>query len=153
MGPKIHYVSTAGKGLATFRAVPEIAPKGYDFDMGTNKDKKPEPPRWAIIARSIMDEQDITQEDLTEVFDRKTRGAVGHYFRGIREPSIEQIARLAKRLGISVSQLIGEVPLTPSASSTNEVSRLLEQIDEGDLPLLMNMLRAAASSARNNEEK
>lgn len=70
--------------------------------------KTKEQPKWAGIARSAMKAKGITQEDLIETFEVGTRGAVGHYFTGRREPTIEQLQRLAKKLNISLSALAGE---------------------------------------------
>ena len=58
-----------------------------------------------------MREKRITQEDLCPVFQVKTRSAIGHYFNGRREPSIEQLVGLSQRLGVSISVLLGESPL------------------------------------------
>lgn len=115
--------------------------------MKTKDDIKPVRPRWANTAIGLMKAQGITQEDLKEDFGVNTRGAVGHYLTGRREPSIDQLLKVSRRLGVSVSQLIGEIPLAPSAASSAEVSRLLAQVDKGDLPLLLSMLRAAASAS------
>lgn len=117
--------------------------------MKTQTDKRPTRPKWAVVAIGLMKQKKITQEDLKSDFGVTTRGAVGHYLTGRREPTIDQLLKVAKRLGVNVSQLIGEIPLAPSVVSSLEVSRLLAQVDRGDLPLLMSLLQAAASSPRN----
>lgn len=106
--------------------------------------EKPEPPRWAKIAKPLMREQGVTQEDLVSVLDVETRGAVGHYFTGRREPSIDQLAALAKRLGVTVSELIGEVPLVSDPQDKREILRLLEGVDSDQEETLLRILRAAA---------
>lgn len=121
--------------------------------MSKDANKNPVKPRWAVIAESLMEAQGVTQEDLIKTFQVTTRGAVGHYMRGRREPSIEQIARLASKLGVTVSQLIGEIPLAPDHSDRQEISRLLEQIDSADMPLLRAMLEAAANPQKPQETK
>jgi transcriptional regulator with XRE-family HTH domain len=135
--------------LATFCGVPVKSERYYDSIMKTQTDKRPTRPRWAAIAVGLMKQKKITQEDLKSDFGVTTRGAVGHYMTGRREPTIDQLLKVAKRLGVNVSQLIGEIPLAPSVVSSLEVSRLLAQVDKGDLPLLMSLLQAAASSPKN----
>ena len=49
----------------------------------------------------------LKQADLTDALGVKTRGAVGHYLAGRREPSIEQLAALAAKLQISLGDLVG----------------------------------------------
>lgn len=125
----------------------------YHWRMSKTAKNKPVKPRWAIVAEGLMRDQGVTQEDLVETFQVTTRGAVGHYMSGRREPSIEQIARLAKKFGVSVSQLIGELPLALDQSDRREILWLLEQIDQDNMPLLLSMLEAAATpkTASKNE--
>ncbi|MCG7567097.1 helix-turn-helix transcriptional regulator [Pseudoalteromonas sp. CnMc7-15] len=59
-------------------------------------------PYWITQAQRIMKEKGITQEDLLDVFDVSTRGAVGHYFQGRAEISADQLARLSERLGQNI---------------------------------------------------
>ena len=66
--------------------------------------KKPIPPPWAERATKRMKELDLTQEDLTEVLDVETRGAVGHYFRGRRKLSAQQAGYLAGKLNMSITE-------------------------------------------------
>lgn len=87
----------------------------------------------------------ITQEDLAPIFGKKTRGAVGHYFRGRRQPDINQMIALAKFLGVTLSQLVGEIPLAPDSEAKREAERLIAEIDPANLPVLMGALRGIAS--------
>ena len=101
-------------------------------------------PRWAQIATALMKDKGLRYDDIRSVMGVTTRGAVGHYFTGNREPSVEQLAALAKTLGVSTSHLLGEVPLSPDPQENEEIERLLQEIDPEDKPMLLRMLRAAA---------
>lgn len=103
-------------------------------------DKKP---RWAVIAAGLMKAQGLRYDDVKQAMGVTTKGAVGHYFNGHREPSIEQIAALARLLGVSTSHLIGEIPLSPDPEENAEIERLLQEIEPEDKPLLLRMLKAA----------
>lgn len=123
----------------------------YHLFMGRNNDTSPSAPYWARIAKQVMRGQGITQEDLKETLGVETRGAVGHYMTGRRELSLEQFVRLSRRLGLSVSQLIGESPVALDNSKRAEILRPLDSINEADLPMLVAMLQVAAQ--RSPEEK
>ena len=101
-------------------------------------------PRWATIAKSLMKSQGLVQEDLKEAFGVNTRGGIGHYLSGRREPSIEQIMRLSKRLGVTTSELVGEIPLA-EPQDMQEISQLLRAVGQEGRGMLLTILRAAAS--------
>lgn len=124
-----------------------ISPMKKDKDTGVT------PPRWALIAKSLMAEQGIIQEDLKDVFDVGSRGAVGHYLKGRRQPSIEHIVRLAKRLGVTTSELVGEIPLADSRYK-QEILQLSQEVGAENMPLVMAVIRAAVAGIRkeNGEE-
>lgn len=66
---------------------------------------------WQDRARARMDALGLTQEDLLETLGVATRGAVGHYLSGRREPSIGQFDALAKKLGFSsMDELLNGAP-------------------------------------------
>ncbi len=69
---------------------------------------------WQDRAKAVMKEKGITQESLKSVLGVSTRGAVGHYLSGRREPSIQQLTDLASHLGVRIEWLIrgeGKSPL------------------------------------------
>lgn len=70
-----------------------------------DKNKKPTPPAWAHVAKLKMQQLGLIQEDLVDVFDVKTRGAVGHYFSGRRKISSDQLIALADKLKLSADNL------------------------------------------------
>lgn len=70
---------------------------------------------WQDRVRSVMKEQGITQDALTNVLGVSTRGAVGHYLSGRREPSAAQLQSLAKFLKVDLSWLLtGQGSRNPS---------------------------------------
>ncbi len=73
-----------------------------------NRTKKPD---WAIRAERIMKKSGLIQEDLLETFGVTTRGAVGHYFTGRSQVTIDQLELLATLLDTtSIYLLTGTVP-------------------------------------------
>ena len=61
---------------------------------------------WQDRVRSVMKEKRVTQDALTDVLGVSTRGAVGHYLSGRREPSADQLRSLAEFLGVNISWLL-----------------------------------------------
>ena len=55
-----------------------------------------------------MSKKGIKQKDLLKVFEVETRGAVGHYLTGRREPSVNQLKKFADFLGMKLEELIQE---------------------------------------------
>jgi len=104
-------------------------------------------PRWAVEAKRLMRIAGITQESLAPLLGVQP-ATVSHYFTGKREPDIGQLMKLAKRLGVTVSELTGELPLAESQKESQEVSRLIQAVPEAEKPLLMDLLRAAAARAK-----
>lgn len=131
--------------MNTFCGVSDWTRRSYDLTVDRKDDNQVVQPRWAIIATGLMRDRGLTQEDLKEVFSVTTRGAVGHYMRGRREPSIDQLIALASKLGVTLSELVGEIPLTESRADTAQISALLQEIDQDKLPMLLAMIEAAAA--------
>jgi transcriptional regulator with XRE-family HTH domain len=131
--------------MNTFCGVSDWTRQSYDLTVDRKDDNQVVQPRWAIIATGLMRDRGLTQEDLKEVFSVTTRGAVGHYMRGRREPSIDQLIALASKLGVTLSELVGEIPLTESRADTAQISALLQEIDQDKLPMLLAMIEAAAA--------
>ena len=63
-------------------------------------------PAWAVNAERKMKKIGLQQTDLLKVFEVKTAGAIGHYFNGRREPSINSLLKLAETLNMSLSELV-----------------------------------------------
>jgi transcriptional regulator with XRE-family HTH domain len=69
--------------------------------------------KWYDKAKRLMADKKIRQEDLLGVFGVTTRGAVGHYLTGRRQPDPAQMKALADKLGCGLDELLsdGEVDL------------------------------------------
>jgi len=104
-------------------------------------------PAWALRAKLLMRDQRVTQESLAKMLGT-TRGAVGHYFRGRREPDIDTLVIIAKALGVTVSHLTGELPLSDDPQAAREVEQLVQSLPADSLPLILDMLRAASGRDR-----
>jgi transcriptional regulator with XRE-family HTH domain len=61
---------------------------------------------WYDRAKSRMVGKGVTQEQLMELFGVKTRGAVGHYLNGRRDPSSTVLVTLADRLEMTLDELL-----------------------------------------------
>ncbi len=57
---------------------------------------------WHINAKNIIQQQGVLQKELVPVLGVKTVGAVGHYLRGKRQPTPQQLKNLADHLGVKV---------------------------------------------------
>lgn len=73
---------------------------------------------WHSRAKERMKEVGVTQEGLKKALGVTTRGAVGHYLSGRREPSIEQLIALAKTLRCTVNWLIEGVDTIQDANTS-----------------------------------
>lgn len=73
--------------------------------------------KWTERVKARMTELGLTQADLMEPLGVTTRGAVGHYLNGRRQPSLQQMAALSQALRISTDDLLfGDArPLYPYA--------------------------------------
>lgn len=61
---------------------------------------------WYDRAKTRMADKGVTQEQLLELFGVKTRGAVGHYLNGRRDPSSIVLVTLADRLEMTLDELL-----------------------------------------------
>jgi len=61
---------------------------------------------WIIQAKKIMRDRGITQKDIASAMGKSTRGAVGHYFTGRSQPTLNQLKSLAKYLDITLAELV-----------------------------------------------
>lgn len=72
---------------------------------------------WYDRAKRKMRELGLTQEDLKKPLGVKTRGAVGHYLTGRRDPSPQQLQELAAKLKINVDELLRGTPTSVKEDS------------------------------------
>jgi len=61
---------------------------------------------WANRAKRLMQDKGITQGDLAPILGKETRGAVGHYFTGRTQPTLEQYQAMADFFDVSLSYLL-----------------------------------------------
>lgn len=62
---------------------------------------------WFERAKERMQEIGVTQESLKDILGVETRGAVGHYLSGRRDPTPAQLSALAKKLRMSMDEMMG----------------------------------------------
>tara|TARA_Y100000310_G_C20235277_1_gene602130 strand:- start:30 stop:227 length:198 start_codon:yes stop_codon:yes gene_type:complete len=60
---------------------------------------------WIDRARDVMFERGITQQDIADMLG-VTRGAVGHWLCGRREPTLSQFIELSDALEVSAGYLL-----------------------------------------------
>lgn len=82
---------------------------------------------WNETAKKLIAEKGLRHEDLIPVFKVKTRGAVGHYLSGRRDPSPTQLKSLADFLSVRIDDLFVEAPSQqqPSPEALVEAIRAL----------------------------
>ena len=64
--------------------------------------------KWYNRIKGLMVDRKIKQKDLIDVFGVTTRGAVGHYLSGRREPDIAQLKALAEKFNLTMNELLGD---------------------------------------------
>ena len=63
--------------------------------------------KWYDRAKARMEELEITQQKLADKLGM-TRGGVGHYLSGRREPSLDDLIIIAKELRMTLDELAGD---------------------------------------------
>jgi phage repressor protein C with HTH and peptisase S24 domain len=90
---------------------------------------------WRERVKARMKEINITQDDLTSILGVKTRGAVGHYLSGRNDPSPDQLTALARKLGMSLDELLLGSDEQEQGPQTIPIGiPILEWNDPADLP-------------------
>lgn len=74
--------------------------------------------KWYDVAKSRMKDMEITQEKLAEHLGI-TKGAVSHWLNARREPSIEDIAKILRLLGMKEFMVNSDGTISPSGSISN----------------------------------
>lgn len=87
---------------------------------------------WITRAKQVMHDRGVTQQDLAPVMGKTTRGAIGHYFTGRSNPTLEQFESLATFLGISLTWLLtgAEESEQPKEVDDQLLERCLTVVEE-----------------------
>jgi transcriptional regulator with XRE-family HTH domain len=88
---------------------------------------------WRTKAKALMADQKIKQKDLLDVFNVSTRGAIGHYLKGRRQPCVEQLNALAIKLGCSINELIED----PTPEELDENDQITEDLSQYNPKLIL----------------
>jgi transcriptional regulator with XRE-family HTH domain len=87
---------------------------------------------WVEKAKRIMKERKITQIDITHVMGKNTRGAVGHYFTGRSNPTIDQLDNLANYLSVPVGWLVSKDDTEFVGIDHTLLKKCIELVDESE---------------------
>jgi transcriptional regulator with XRE-family HTH domain len=82
--------------------------------------------KWYEKAKRLMTIKKIRQEDLIDVFGVTTRGAVGHYLTGRRQPDPDQMKALADKLDCTLDELLTQGEPDPVQTKINNIIRSAE---------------------------
>ena len=82
-------------------------------------------PYWVPAAKKAMRAKGITQNELQDVFEVGTRGAVGHYFTGRQIINVEQLKALSLYLGVHLDYC--EPDSVVKAISLDDFSKYLDK--------------------------
>lgn len=85
------------------------------------------PGMWYDIANQRMRELALTHQDLATALS-VSRGAVGHYLNGRREPTIAQLRNIAALLGVTVAELLGESMRPASVALDSRRVSIIERL-------------------------
>ncbi len=96
---------------------------------------------WHIKARAAMTAQGVTLADLAEILGITPSG-VGHYINGRRKPTVEQVQKIAGRLGMSVSELCGEDAYFIIDDQERKVIDLLRELPDESIETALRLLQA-----------
>lgn len=107
--------------------------------------------RWYEKARALMAEHNILIQDVADTLGL-TPGAVGHYLAGQRDPRPDVLKTLAKRIGVSVSELIEDDPAFARDAVEAEALAAMRAIkDESRRAAAIAMLKSLADTAPTTE--
>jgi len=99
---------------------------------------------WYDYAKILMKEKGVVQEDLKIVFGVKTRGAIGHYLSGRRDPTIKQARDFSKFLGVDMDTLFGnKVEEEPSKKEeVTLITQILYELSDEAQHEILDVVRA-----------
>ena len=83
--------------------------------------------KWNDTLRRLMAERKMIQQDLVPILGVKTRGAVGHYLSGIREPSLKQLNALADKFDVTLDELVNDKSTDTVQTKINQIIRAADK--------------------------
>lgn len=96
---------------------------------------------WHEVAKQLVQAQGLSQVDLMPVFSVNTAGAVGHYLNGRRQPTPQQLKRLADYLNVQIDDFFVARDAPAPASVHN-----LRNVESGVKPASLTVKGAATST-------
>lgn len=99
-------------------------------------------PEWAQRARVLMKNLSLTQDDLLPTFSVTTRDAVGHYFRGRREPTVDQVNSLALKLGVTIDYLVNGAGESRGSQERMELLHVIKSLNHKYVSCAKTMILA-----------
>lgn len=106
---------------------------------------------WYEKARERMSEKGITPEDLAAVLG-VTPGAVRHYLVGRRNPKPGALIRIARSLGVSMSELVEDDPRFARDKTEEQVLDLLRTLPAASRAAALMMLKGLSESRAEDAE-
>lgn len=98
------------------------------------------------ILKARRKELGLTQQDIADLFGIKAVN-VSDWERGIFMPEAGRLLKLAKRLGLNVSQLLGELPIANESASHEPPPSKIQWTTESESTLL-SLFRETDDSGR-----
>lgn len=77
--------------------------------------------KWFERAAALAKAQEVTHDDIADALG-VTRGAVGHWLNGRREPDFADLRKMARLLKTTIGDLMGDPAVGDSASSGSDAS-------------------------------
>lgn len=102
--------------------------------------------KWYDLAKSRMKDMDINQEKMAEHLGI-TKGAVSHWLNARREPSIEDIAKILRFLGMKEFTVNHDGTIAPAEGSLTNVSSFQVYKPGNKYPVLSKVQAGAWSEA------
>jgi len=101
---------------------------------------------WYIKAQQFREQLDLQYADIAEVLG-VTVSAVGHYLNGRRNPSVEQVQKIAKLMGKSMSELCGEDPFFIVDKNERKIISIVRDMPDDIVLTALEILEALAKRA------
>ena len=98
---------------------------------------------WNEKARDVMKIRNVTIREIADTLGM-TPGGVGHYLSGRRHPNPGMLKKIAKRIGVSVSELIEDDPMFARDQVEHDALDALRKIPRENLAAAIAMLRGLA---------